>query len=130
MAPSIRLLKFESKTCPVCVQLNKRGTLDNVKAEFPSVETINLCVTDETGDAPVGSSYAEAYAISDVLDVQSLPCIVFVNVEGIEVGRLEGAPTVTQLRKGIDAALEEATTIEGQKALLPRIVALAALPKV
>jgi hypothetical protein len=124
MAHPIRLLKFESKTCPVCVAMNKRGTVDNVKAEFPTVETITLCVTDEQGDAPAGTPYAEAYAISDVLDVQSLPCLVFLNADGIEIGRLEGAPSITQLRKGIDAALEEATTIEAQKALLPRILAL------
>ena len=127
--PKIRLLKFESKTCPVCVQMNKRGTLDNLRAEWPTVEVVTLCVTDENGDAPPGTPYEEAYGISEELEVQALPTLVMLNEEGVEVGRLEGAPTVNQLRKGIDAALEEAGVIESQKKLNARVSAFAGMKK-
>lgn len=126
MAPKIRLLKFESKTCPVCVHMNKRGTLDNLKAEWPTLETVTICVTDEQGDAPKGTPYEEAFAISEDLEVQALPTLVFVTEDGIECGRVEGAPTVSQLRKAVDAALEEAEVIESQKGLNARLVAFAA----
>lgn len=123
--PKLRILKFESKTCPVCVHMNKRGTLDNIKAEWPTVETVTICVTDENGDAPKGTPYEEAFAISEELEVQALPTLVFVNDDGVEVGRVEGAPTVTQLRKAVDAALEEAQVIEAQKKLNARLTGFA-----
>lgn len=119
--PHVRLLKFESKTCPVCVHMNKRGTLDHIKAEWPSVDVVTLCVTDEQGDAPKGTPYEEAYSISEELEVQALPTLVFVNDDGVEVGRVEGAPSTSQLRKAVDAALEEAEVIESQKKLNTRI---------
>lgn len=130
MPQAIRILKFEAKTCPVCQKLNKRGVLDHVKAEFPTVDVVTLCVTDENGMAPDGTSYAEAYSISDVLQVDALPCLVFVNSEGIELGRHDGAPGVTELRKLIDAALAEADALESQKRLNARLVTFALLPKV
>lgn len=119
--PKLRLLKFESKTCPVCQQMEKKGTLDNLKSEWPNVEVLSFMVTDEQGGAPKGTAYEVAYNLSDEYEVEALPTLILINPEGIEVGRIEGMPSGSQLRKSIDAAIEEAEVIETQKTLNARV---------
>ncbi|MFZ2152094.1 MAG: hypothetical protein WAV09_03240 [Minisyncoccia bacterium] len=107
--PKIHLLKFESKTCPACQALNRRGTVTDLVKEFPDAELTTLVIADENGESPEGSAFEEAYNLSDVLEVQALPTIVICDERGLELGRIDQIETITKMRKVIEGAIEYAS---------------------
>jgi thioredoxin-related protein len=115
----LRLLKFDSKTCAVCISMAKKRTVESIAEEYPNVEVINLCIADAHGESPEGSTFEEAYAISDVLEVTQLPTFIIQDERGVEFARLEGSTTLTEFRKAIEAVQEE---IVSSERALPRIL--------
>lgn len=129
----LRILKFESKTCAVCIAMNKKGVLDTLQKEYPGVEVIALTIADERGESPKGSPYEEAYEISDVLNVSQLPTYVIQDEDGHEMTRIEGSDTLTNFRKALDGVLKFIAEVDAGDLVaannLARIEAYKALPK-
>lgn len=102
----LHLLKFESKVCGACIGMNKKGVIDTLSREFPEMEVVTLVIADERGDSPRGSTFEEAYEISDDYEVSQLPTFVLTDGDGNEVGRIEGTETLTNFRKVIANVIE------------------------
>lgn len=124
--PKMRLLKFDSKTCPVCVSFDKRGTLNDIAREYPTVEVITLTCANADGESPDGTTYDAAYKLSDDLGVQAFPTLVLQDEHGIELHRFDGAPSISQIRKALDASAE---AINEAKALKLKVDAFVRMPK-
>ena len=118
VSPKLRLLKFESLTCAACISMNKKGTVDTLKGEFPGMEVFNLIIADAHGDSPDGSTFEAAYKLSDELEVQALPTYIVQDERGIEFARIEGTETLTAFRKVLERVVAE---IEGAAELLARV---------
>lgn len=114
----LRLLKFESKTCAVCISMGKKRTVETIAEEYPQIEVVTLCIADAHGDSPPGSTFEEAYAISDELSVTNLPSFVLQDERGIELFRWVGSTTLTEFRKGIEGVQE---AIVAAERMLPRL---------
>jgi len=124
MTPTMTLLKFESPTCAVCMMMKKKQTVEMVATEYKNqFNVISLVVNDTSGDVPEGTPYSEAYDISEEMEVQALPTLVMVDAYGAELGRLDGAPTISQLRKFIEECAE---SVQSQTTLIQRVNAYAA----
>ncbi len=121
----IRVLKFESKTCAACIGMNKKGTLETIQREYPEVEVIALCIADKHGVSPAGSTYEEAYELSDLMGVNDLPTFVVTNDVGLEFARIEGVETLTNFRRVIEGTRAE---IEKAAKLFTRVEAFKARP--
>lgn len=102
----LRILKFESKTCAVCIAMNKKGVTDTLQKEYPGLEVIALTIADSRGESPEGTPYEEAYKLSDVFNVSNLPTYVIQDEDGHEMTRIEGSDTLTNFRKAIDGCLK------------------------
>jgi thioredoxin-related protein len=124
--PKMRLLKFDSKTCPVCVQFDKRGTLNDIAREYPTLEVVTLTCANADGESPEGSTYDAAYKLSDDLGVQAFPTLVLQDEHGIELHRFDGAPSISQIRKALDSSAE---AINEAKALKLKVDAFIKMPK-
>ena len=122
--PKMRLLKFDSKTCPVCVALDKKGTLNDIAREYPTVEMVTLTCANADGDTPEGTPYDAAYKLSDDLGVQAFPTLVLQDEHGIELQRFDGAPSLSQLRKAIDGAAEAIAESRATKAKIDEFIRL------
>jgi thioredoxin-related protein len=105
MTAKILLLKFESKTCPNCLSLNRRGTVETVRGEFQQLEVVTIMLPSDDTDMEQPKLSA-AYDLSEDLGVQSLPTLIFQDEQGNELGRLAGAPNMTQLRKAVEECVE------------------------
>lgn len=124
--PKMRLLKFDSKTCSACIAMEKRGTVTDIQREYPTLEVIGLTISNADGDVPEGTHYDAAYKLSDDMGVQALPTLIIQDARGVEIERIDGAPSLKDLRKALDTAAEAIRTSE---ALYAKVEAFKALPR-
>ena len=111
----IRILKFESENCSVCVAMNKKGVLDTLQREFTGMEVVTLTIADKRGESAPGTTYEEAYELSDLLSVTQLPTYVMQDAEGLEFGRIEGSESLTTFRKTIEQVIKRIEEVEAEE---------------
>lgn len=100
MAESLKLLVFTSKTCSACAVMKKKKVVELFNADVPGLKV-------EHHDTDGG----KGEALADGFDVQSLPTLIFLNSAGNPVHRINGAPTLNQLKTEHGKALEKAAKI-------------------
>lgn len=105
----IYALKFTSKSCPACDSMDRSQLLqkfvDSVDG-FTIVTRDAICV-DEEGEYEK-APYKEAFELSDELDVNSFPTVVFVSEDGQELLRGEIDDFVSpRTRKALASKLVE-----------------------
>ena len=111
----LRILKFESKTCAACISMNKKGVLATLQQEYPGIDLITLVIANEHGESPPGSTFEEAYELSDVVNVTQLPTYIIQDAEGFEFGRIEGTETLTTFRKTIEQVIKRIEEVEAEE---------------
>ncbi len=120
-----RAIKFGSKTCGACVAMDRAKTLERLAEANPDLELVKLDIGDEEGDCPRGSTFDDAFKLSDAYEVESLPTIIFESLDGGELAREEGGLAYRQLEKLFESAKkrsalkETALKILGEQKLAP-----------
>lgn len=116
----MKILKFESMTCGFCKAMEKRQIVETVAAEFPGTEIVKLMISNAEGDSPEGTSFADAFEISDLYKVETLPTYIVLDEHGVEAGRVVGQVNTKEFR----AAVEEADAfIRQSNAAFKRVLA-------
>lgn len=114
----VKLIKFGGLGCPACKAMDRARVFDRLADELPALEVVKFDVNDAEGETPAGSSFAEAYDLSDEYEVEMLPTMIFEDIEtGDELNRVEGAVNFKDLRKAADEAFEEYTALRSRREL-------------
>ncbi|GMU59337.1 MAG: hypothetical protein AMXMBFR34_11000 [Myxococcaceae bacterium] len=107
--PKLVFLKFDSAVCGPCIAMNKKGLLKELARTHRNLTLVDLVILDEDGEAPTGTSFVDAWDLSDDFEVESTPTVVVLTEAGVEVARRAG-PLMrsTELTKLYDTAVKNA----------------------
>lgn len=103
--PEIRIITFSGESCPVCVGMEKAGTVAKFIAKHPEVKAKTLMINDKNGESPKGTEYEKNYELSDAYGVEVVPTLVFEVKEGGELLRFEGGASLKQLEESYEEAI-------------------------
>lgn len=90
-----KLLRFGAEWCPSCRRMAKAETLEKFAAAHREVEIVKYDLSD--GEEPT-QAQREAEDIADEYDVESIPALIFVDMEGVELARRDEFATLSQLQ--------------------------------
>ncbi len=93
----VRLINFSGESCPVCVGMERSGTIEKFVARHPEVKVVKLLINNKSGESPAGTDYAKNFKLSDAYGVEVVPTLVFETKGGGELLRFEGGASLKEL---------------------------------
>lgn len=103
----MKILVFKKKSCGPCFAMDKSRVLEKlVEANPGKVEVIKLDLADENDDHKPGTTYDAAFSLSDDLEIDSTPTLLFMSDDGGELLRWDGGINMRQLQKAFEEAQE------------------------
>lgn len=106
---TLRVLQFSMKSCTHCEAMERKQTLQKLKAKHPNLVIVKVEIADAEGNVPPGTIFEKNHDIAEEYGVENLPTMVFEaksGDEGLELFRVEGEATFKQFDKMLVEALE------------------------
>lgn len=96
MADALTLLVFSSKSCSACKAMKSKKVVELFNTDVPAVKVEQISTDGGEGEER-----------ADLLGVQALPTLIFMR-DGAPIHRIDGAPTLNQLKAEHAKAVEKA----------------------